>query len=181
MRLFIIVGINTRSYEFQQKFHINQVVDDKSATSKMLWNYQGCHDAPLSIRFLEYILTFFRCKGAPFWASYWAKIKFNINRKKVNFDSIAFSKNCQGKSLRSDAHLSHTRRFDIDYTAKDGEAYTRSVLTLNRLCTLNPELYRQLRIFLIKSPPSSPSCFSIFNTETLNSSTNGWRSISGMT
>jgi hypothetical protein len=84
MRLFIIVGINTRSYEFQQKFHINQVVDDKSATSKMLWNYQGCHDAPLSIRFLELILTFFRCKGAPFWASYWAKIKFNIYRNKVN-------------------------------------------------------------------------------------------------
>jgi hypothetical protein len=56
----------------------------RKAETKTYSIYQGCHDAPLSTGFLELRLTFFRCEGAPFWASYSAKIKFNIDRNNVN-------------------------------------------------------------------------------------------------
>jgi hypothetical protein len=56
----------------------------RKAETKTYSIYQGYHDAPLSTGFLELRLTFFRCEGAPFWASYSAKIKFNIDRNNVN-------------------------------------------------------------------------------------------------
>jgi len=50
----------------------------------IVWNHLGLRNAPFTARFMELILKFYRCKDAPFGASYWAKIKFNLNRNILN-------------------------------------------------------------------------------------------------
>jgi hypothetical protein len=65
----------------------------------IIWNYQGFYDAPLSTGFLELILKYFRCKDAPFGARYWAKIKSNLNRNKVNLKGLPSSSGLSGNTL----------------------------------------------------------------------------------
>jgi hypothetical protein len=52
-----------------------QIIDGLEAS--ILWN------APFLPGLLETILIFPKCQDAPFQASYWTKIKSELNRKKV--------------------------------------------------------------------------------------------------
>jgi len=60
---------------------------------KRIWNHLWFHDAPLATGFLELNLKISRCKNAPFLASYWAKIKSELNRKhpKLEYNAILIS------------------------------------------------------------------------------------------